>query len=64
MMNRAAGPPTVFEYVATTALLLISIAAALWFAAKIFRIGILLTGKPPGLLEVLRWLRAPVTNTV
>lgn len=62
MMNRAAAPPTPTEYIVTTALLLISIAAALWFAAKIFRIGILLTGKPPGLLQVLRWTRAPVTK--
>ncbi|MEX0942380.1 MAG: ABC transporter permease [Pseudomonadales bacterium] len=64
MMNRAAAPPTTMEYVTTTILLLVSIAAALWFAAKIFRIGILLTGKPPGLMEVLRWLRAPVSNNV
>lgn len=59
MMNRAAAPPSLTEYVGTTLLLVISIAGALWFAAKIFRIGILLTGKPPGLLEILRWLRAP-----
>jgi ABC-2 type transport system permease protein len=60
MMNRAAGPPTIFEYVATTALLAVSIVAALWVGAKIFRIGILLTGKPPKIREILRWIRAPV----
>jgi len=63
MMNRAAAPPTASEYLITTLLLLVSIVAALWFAAKIFRIGILLTGKPPGLMEVLRWIRAPVTKS-
>lgn len=63
MMNRAAAPPTPFEYVVTTLLLLFSIAAALWFAAKIFRIGILLTGKPPGFMQILRWFRAPVTKS-
>jgi len=60
MMNRAAAPPTTYEYVVTTLLLLVSIAAALWAAAKIFRIGILLTGKPPSVTEIFRWLRAPV----
>ena len=60
MMNRAAGPPTALEYVLTTLLLLVSIGAALWAGAKVFRIGILLTGKPPRIREILRWVRAPV----
>ncbi len=60
MMNRAAGPPTAMEYVLTTGLLVLSIAVALWAGAKIFRIGILLTGKPPKLKEILRWVRVPV----
>ncbi|HEX9735297.1 MAG TPA: ABC transporter permease [Thermoanaerobaculia bacterium] len=60
MMNRAAGPPTTFEYVVTTALLVLSLGAALWAAAKVFRIGVLMTGKPPRLAEILKWLRAPV----
>lgn len=62
MMNRAAGPPTTTEYVVTTLLLVVSIIVALWFAAKIFRIGILLTGKPPGFRQILTWLRTPVTE--
>lgn len=60
MMNRAAAPPTTFEYVTTTILLVASIALALWGAAKIFRIGVLMTGKPPKLSEIFKWLRAPV----
>jgi ABC-2 type transport system permease protein len=64
MMNRAAGPPALWEYVATTALLLVSIAVSLWAAAKVFRIGVLLTGKPPKLREILRWIRAPVGMVV
>lgn len=62
MMNRAAGPPSLTEYAVTTVLMIVSIAAALWLAAKVFRIGILLSGKPPSVMEVLRWFRAPVTN--
>lgn len=62
MMNRAAAPPSTSEYVVTTLLLVVSIAVALWAAAKIFRIGILLTGKPPSVTEIIRWLRAPVSS--
>ena len=60
MMNRAAGPPELWEYVATTALLVISIAVAFWMAAKIFRVGILMTGKPPKLREIIHWIKTPV----
>ena len=42
------------------ALLVVAIGVAFWVAAKIFRIGVLMTGKPPRLGEILRWLRAPV----
>ena len=60
MMNRAAGPPTLVEYAATTLLLVAAIAAALWASAKIFRIGILMTGKPPKMSEIVQWVRTPV----
>ena len=63
MMNRAAGPPALWEYVGTTALLVLSVVAAFWMSAKVFRIGILMTGKPPKLREIMRWLRAPVGST-
>jgi len=60
MMNRAAGPPSSTEYVVTSILLVVSIIFALWAAAKVFRVGILMTGKPPKMLEILKWIRAPV----
>ena len=63
MMNRAAGPPTMLEYVATTLLLIVSIVFALWAAAKVFRIGILMTGKPPKAREIFQWIRTPVGLT-
>ena len=60
MMNRSAGPPALWEYLVTTVLLIISVAGVLWTSAKVFRIGILMTGKPPKLVEIVRWLKAPV----
>jgi ABC-2 type transport system permease protein len=60
MMNRAAGPPTSMEYVVTTLLLLLSIAIVMWAAAKVFRVGVLMTGKVPTPSEILRWIKAPV----
>ncbi|MEK7485991.1 MAG: ABC transporter permease [Planctomycetota bacterium] len=57
MMNRVAGPPSMMEYILTTVLLIISILVAFWGAAKIFRVGILMTGKPPKLKEIFLWIR-------
>ena len=56
MMNRAAGPPPLWEYLATTALMLVSIYLGVRGAGKVFRIGILMTGKPPRLREIAGWL--------
>jgi ABC-2 type transport system permease protein len=58
MMNRAAGPPEPWEYAVTSVLLVLSIAGAFWAAAKVFRVGVLMTGKPPRLGELWRWVRA------
>jgi len=60
MMNRAATMPAFAEYVITTVLMLVSILGVLWVAAKVFRIGVLLTGKPPKIREILKWIKAPV----
>ncbi len=57
MMNRAAGPPSTWEYVVTTLIMIAAIVLMMWAAAKVFRIGILMTGKPPRLIEILRWIR-------
>jgi ABC-2 type transport system permease protein len=60
MMNRAAGPPTLLEYILTTLLLIAAIIGMLWASSKIFRIGILMTGKPPKAREIWQWVRTPV----
>ena len=31
---------------------------AVWVAAKVFRIGLLMYGKPPDLKTLIRWVRA------
>ena len=35
-----------------------SVAGALWIASKVFRIGLLMHGKPPNLKTLIRWVRA------
>jgi ABC-2 type transport system permease protein len=57
MMNRAAADPPLFDLIGTMLLLIASTGVVLWAAVKIFRAGILRTGQPPRLLEILRWLR-------
>jgi len=60
MMNRAGGPPDVWEYLASSAVILVTLWLFFRGAAKVFRIGVLMTGKPPRIGEILRWMRAPV----
>jgi len=55
MMNRATADPPLIDLVGTLVLLLATTVAALFMAGRIFRIGILRTGQPPKLLEMLRW---------
>jgi len=57
MMNRIAGSPPLSDIVGTTILLLASIALVVWLSGRIFRVGILRTGQPPKLLELLRLAR-------
>ena len=45
------------EVLGSIALLAATVLVAMWIAAKVFRIGILMYGKRPGLMEVARWLK-------
>lgn len=47
----------IVEIFASIVLLAVTVLAAMWAAAKIFRTGVLMYGKRPGLWEVCRWLR-------
>ena len=57
MMNRAAAEPPLLDVIGTTVVLLLSIALVLWLSGKIFRQGVLRTGQPPRLVEIVRMLR-------
>lgn len=57
MMNRAASDPPLVDVIGTTALLLLSIVFVIWASGKVFRMGVLRTGQPPRLLELLRLMR-------
>ncbi|MBX3323264.1 MAG: ABC transporter permease [Phycisphaeraceae bacterium] len=50
-------PPPLWQVFATILLGLLTAYAAVWFAAKIFRVGLLMFGKPPDLKTLLRWVR-------
>jgi ABC-2 type transport system permease protein len=58
MINRLAASKTIplWEILATIAMLVVALAFAIWFAARVFRVGILMYGKPPYLRELGRWL--------
>ena len=45
------------EILASILLLVIAVFATIWLAGKVFRTGILMYGKRPGLGEICRWLR-------
>ncbi len=49
--------PAWWEILSTSLLMVVSIYVAMIIAGRIFRIGILTTGKSPNLKELLRWIR-------
>lgn len=56
-MRIASAPIPPLEIATSLALLAIGLVAVVWLAGKIYRIGILSTGKRPSLGEVVRWMR-------
>ena len=53
-----AGAARTWEILASVAILLVSIVGAVALSAKIFRVGIVMTGKRFRIGEILRWIRA------
>lgn len=49
--------PSALQIGASILFLLLSILFMIWLAAKIYRIGILMYGKPPNVREIFKWIR-------
>lgn len=52
-----AAPPATWEIALTIAIGIVSVVVLVWAAAKIFRIGVLMYGKPPSLMGLIKWIR-------
>jgi ABC-2 type transport system permease protein len=50
-------PPPWWQVWTSIGISIAGVATALWFASKVFQIGLLMTGKPPNLTTLLRWAR-------
>ena len=50
-------PPPLWQVWLSIAVGVASVVAAVWVAAKVFRIGLLMYGKPPNFRTMLRWVR-------
>lgn len=60
MIMRLAQPSHIvplWELLLTTLIGGLGVAIMIWAAAKIFRVGVLMYGKPPGLIELIKWVR-------
>lgn len=53
----AAGSLPLTEVLASMVMLALGIVAVIWVASRIYRIGILMTGKRPSLRELMRWVK-------
>ncbi|PYP89667.1 MAG: hypothetical protein DMF61_03080 [Blastocatellia bacterium AA13] len=57
MMRIAIISPPVWQILLSMLLMVLSILGAVWIAARIYRVGILMYGKRPSLAELGRWIR-------
>lgn len=51
-------PPPWWQVWLSIGIGVLSACASVWFAAKVFQIGLLMYGKPPNLATLIRWVRA------
>ncbi len=59
MMARLASssPPPLWQVLVSMGLSLLAACATVWFAAKVFRVGLLMHGKPPSFGTLIKWAR-------
>jgi len=59
MMARLASssPPPLWQLLLSLAASLVAAVVTVWFAAKVFRVGLLMHGKPPSLGTLIKWAR-------
>jgi ABC-2 type transport system permease protein len=57
MMRIAVINPPVWQILLSMSIMVVTILACTWLAARIYRVGILMYGKRPSLAELGRWLR-------
>jgi ABC-2 type transport system permease protein len=59
MMSRLASnvPPPLWQVAITAIIGIAAACVAVWFAAKVFRVGLLMHGKPPNFATLVRWAR-------
>jgi ABC-2 type transport system permease protein len=57
MRITSTAPPPVWQIWLTMVVSIGAAVAALWFAAKVFKVGLLMFGKPPDLKTLVRWVR-------
>ena len=54
----SSSPPPMWQVWLSIAIGVVSIYGAIWFAAKVFRVGLLMYGKPPNFATLIKWVRA------
>ena len=50
-------PVPAWQIALSIAIGIVSVAVAIWAAAKIFRVGVLMYGKPPNFTTLIKWIR-------
>jgi ABC-2 type transport system permease protein len=53
----SASPPPMWQAILSVLIGVLGVFAALWAASKVFRVGLLMFGKPPSLATLVRWVR-------
>jgi ABC-2 type transport system permease protein len=54
----SSSPPPAWQVWLSIGIGLVGVLGAVWFAAKVFRIGLLMFGKPPNFATLIRWIRS------